>query len=90
MNDKPDGIQTMLPVWVSFICPWSYGSKTEEARKKQGNPLSGNSAEDINMKTQKERTFSVNLSSCYTAKDVLKSVRKNVGNAEIAELKRKN
>ena len=35
------------------------------------------------MKTQKERTFSVNLPSCYTAKDVLKAVRKNVGNAEI-------
>ena len=52
-------------------------------QKKQGNPWSGNSAEDINMKTQKERTFSVNLPSWYTAKDVLKAVRKNVGNAEI-------
>ena len=55
----------------------------DQSQKKQGNPWSGNSAEDINMKTQKERTFSVNLPSCYTAKDVLKAVRKNVGNAEI-------
>ena len=54
-----------------------------DQKKKQGNPWSGNSAEDLNMKTQKERTFSVNLPSCYTAKDVLKAVRKNVGNAEI-------
>ena len=52
-------------------------------QKKPGNPWSGNSAEEINMKTQKERTFSVNLPSCYTAKDVLKAVQKNVGNAEI-------
>ena len=55
----------------------------DQSQKKQGNPWSGNSAEDINMKTQKERTFSVNLQSCYTAKDALKAVRKNVGNAEI-------
>ena len=43
----------------------------------------GNSAEDINMTTQKERTFSVNLPSCYTAKDVLDAVCKNLGHAEI-------
>ena len=55
----------------------------DQSQKKQGNPSSGNSTEDINIKTQKERTFSVNLPSCYTAKDVLDAVCKNLGHAEI-------
>ena len=49
----------------------------------QSNPWNGHSAEDINMRTQKERTFQVNLPVCFTAEDVLDAVSKNLGHSDI-------
>ena len=49
----------------------------------KGNPWNGNSAEDFNMKTQKERTFRVNLPTCFTAKDVIAAVSRNLGHGNI-------
>ena len=49
----------------------------------KGNPWNGHSAEDLNLKTQKERTFQVNLPTCFTAKDVIAAVTRNLGHGNI-------
>ena len=43
----------------------------------------GNAAEDLQARTQKERTFKVNLPTCYTAKDVLMAVSRSLGHVQI-------
>ena len=48
-----------------------------------GNKWNGNAAEDIQARTHKERTFQVNLPTCYTAKDVLEAVSRSLGHEEI-------
>ena len=53
------------------------------SKSKKGNPWNGNSAEDLNLKTQKERTFQVNLPTCFTAKDVIAAVSRDQGHCNI-------
>ena len=55
-----------------------------------GTKWNGNAAEDIQAKTQKERTFQVNLPTCYTAKDVLEAVSKSLGHVEIDTVARQS
>ena len=55
-----------------------------------GTKWNGNAAEDIQARTQKERTFQVNLPTCYTAKDVLEAVSKSLGHVEIDTVARQS
>ena len=48
-----------------------------------GNKWNGKASEDIQARTQKERTFKVNLPTCYMAKGVLETVGKSLGYVEI-------
>ena len=48
-----------------------------------GNKWNGNATEDIQARTQKERTFKANLPTCYMAKGVLEAVSKSLGHVEI-------
>ena len=52
-------------------------------KSKKENPWNGNSAEDLNLKTRKKRTFQVNLPMCFTAKDVIAAVSRNLGHCNI-------
>ena len=45
--------------------------------------MNGNAAEDIQARTQKKRTFKVNLPTCYMAKGILEALSKSLGHMEI-------
>ena len=55
-----------------------------------GNKWNRNAAEDIQARTQKERTFQLNLPTCYTAKDVLEAVSKSLSHVEIDTVARQS
>ena len=48
-----------------------------------GNKWNENATEDIQARTQNDRTFKVNLPTCYMAKGVLEVVSKSLGHVEI-------
>ena len=47
------------------------------------NPWNGRANKDFDANTQGQRTFRVNLPSCYMAKDVLEAVSKSLGHEQI-------
>ena len=53
------------------------------ANTPRSNPWNGRANEEFDTNTQKQRTFRVNLPTCYMAKDVLEAVSKNLGHEQI-------